>query len=106
MVDKASSDTASCAGSLVVVLQPHDVIFPEIVAQLDLDEDQRPRAGIPDAMGRPDGDVDALANVQVAQGAVEGHPRGPRDHRPVLGAPSVRLVAQAMAGRDLDALDL
>src|SRR5258708_5507537 len=71
------------SGPSVVVVEAHDVVLAEVVALLDLDEDQRAVARVGDPVGGAQGDVDGLAHTELVVGAVEGHQGGAGDHEPV-----------------------
>ena len=92
--------------SAVVVLQAFDVIFPEIVPGLDLDEDHGFGADVLDAVGAFTRDIDVLADRKDARHAVDRHARGAAVDEPVLFAPLVALEAQSLGRVDRDLLDL
>jgi len=90
----------------VVVVEPGDVILAEVVAELYLDEHQVRRAGVLDPVGGPPGDVDGLTSGDRQLGTVQGDDAVARHHEPMFGSPLMALVAEALARRHCDPLDL
>ena len=85
----------------VVVLQSLDVVFSEIIATLNLDEDQKAGADVFDAVRRTDRNVDGVARRQQDLRAVERDFGLTSHSHPVLGAPGVgksRLVGEFIHG--------
>src|ERR1700761_1370330 len=93
-------------GPAVVVVQPDDVVFAEVVAVLDLDEHQRHGTGVVDPVRGAGRHVHGVAPLDLGELAVQGHDPGTADHEPVFRPPGVPLVAEALPGVDLDRLDL
>src|ERR1044072_500703 len=91
---------------VVVVFEACDVVLAEVVAALNLYEDKCLFAGVRDAVRRADGDVHGLAGRERNVLPVERDARAPRDDHPVLRAPRVPLIAQALARQNIYALDL
>src|ERR1035441_4922693 len=90
----------------VVVVQPHDVILAEVVAVLHFDEDQRILAGVVDPMRHPDGNIDGLTRPDRDHLAVKGDGALAGHHEPVLRPAGMPLIAEPVAGRHGDRLDL
>src|SRR4026207_306439 len=85
----------SCASK--IVLKTNDVVFAKIVSALHFDEDQIVRAGVFDAVGRTDGNVDRFAIAHCDLAAVESYFCGAGNHNPVLRALRVFLVTQTLS---------
>src|SRR3954447_10465612 len=89
------------AGSAVVVFEPFDVVFAEVLAVLHLDEHEQVVAGVRHAMRRPARDVDRPPRLEPVRPAVERDLSGAGDDDPVLSPPAVALIAQAPTRIDL-----
>src|SRR6266404_4944761 len=94
------------AGAAKVVLQPHDVILAEIAAALHFNEDQQLGAGILDAMGSSDVDVDRFACQDSDFFVVKRNFGSAGNDEPVLCALRMFLITQSLAGQHFDAFDL
>jgi hypothetical protein len=90
----------------VVVVKADDIVLAEIVAVLDLNEHQWNMTGVLDPVGDTARNIDSIPWADLDGAAVKGDDPMPRDHEPVLGAPRMRLVTEALAGAHLDRLDL
>src|SRR5881296_152511 len=88
----------------VVVGEPHNVIFADVVAALHLDDVQRHRAGILQTVRRSLRDARALVDVEIEDAFAAGDPRGAGRDDPVLAAPVMVLERQAPAWLDRHAL--
>ena len=96
-------------GAVDVVLETFDDIFAEVIAALDFDEDQQPAIApaVGDAAFRAQGFKDSAAGLDAELAFVERYGRRPAHHG--LQCPSRRewcLIAKALRGQHLDALDL
>ena len=96
--------TALCA--VVVVGKAGDVVFAEIGAELDFDEDERSGAVVVDAVFGVDRDVDDGAGADGRLAIVERDDAGAGHDRPFFGAAVMELVAQAVARIHFDTFDL
>src|SRR3989454_4442704 len=90
----------------IVICQPHDVVFAEIVAALHLDDVQWHRARVLQTVRRSLRNARALVDVEIEDTLAAGDPRGAGRDNPVLAAPMVVLERQAPARLDRHALDL
>ena len=72
--------------SSVVVLQALDVIFAEVSPSLDFDEDQRLFAGVFNAMGSSNRNVNRIACGEKDLCAIECDPAAPGDSHPMFGS--------------------
>jgi len=91
-------------GASEVIFEAHDVVFAEVVAALDFDEDESITAGILDAVRGTEGDVNRLAERDDDLSSVECHfGRAANDH-PMLGAARVLLITQTLSRRNFDTL--
>jgi hypothetical protein len=93
-------------GAAIVVLQPNNIIFSEIVPHLDFYKDQRDVARVHDSVYRTLEYVNGLPRLE--QGLLfpdcdQGHTA---DHGPVLCTVPVLLETQPLAWLDDDLLDL
>lgn len=75
----------------VVVRDSFDIILSKIVPRLDLDEGRLLVSRIPEAMGRPAGDIDGIARPEGNLPIFDGRHRLPADQVPVLRPTSVAL---------------
>lgn len=57
-------------------------------------------------MGGPDRDVDRLSGNEIALRSLDIDKRMPADHKPMLSAMLVALIAESVSRLDFDALDL
>ena len=89
-------------GAAVVVLEAADVVLAEVVAVLDLDDEQRLVVEVGDAVGHAEGDHDRLALVQHDGVLADLTGRDAGDDVPVLGAAFVGLEREPLAGLDLE----
>jgi hypothetical protein len=87
-----------------IVFQADNVVFAEIFAGLDFDEDQQVLAGVEDAVGRFLGDIHGLSRIQGDFFALQSNYRPSPDDHPVFGPLLVFLVAQPLSGKDFDPL--
>src|SRR3981189_747645 len=78
----------------VTVLEAHDVVFAQIRARLHLDDFQRHRARVLDAMLHADRDVGRLVLFQKEDLLAARDARGAGHHHPVLGAVMMHLQRQ------------
>src|SRR5512139_2925645 len=92
--------------SAEIVLQPLDVVLPEVLPHLHLDHDQVFPADALDAVQCAQGDVDVLPRGKPQPFAAARHFRLAPDHLPVLRPETVPLEAQPPAGADDELLDL
>src|SRR3954452_2556916 len=93
----------------VVVVEAHDVVLAEIVALLDLDEDEDLATGLRrvlDAVPAALGDVDALAGQEVVHDVVERPLSLACHHDPVFGTTVMELVAEPLTRVDGESLHL
>src|SRR5437899_11760566 len=88
----------------VVVGESHNVIFAHVVAALHLDDVQRHRAGVLQAVRRSLRDARALVDVEIENALATRNPRGAGRDDPVLAAPVMGLERQATAPLAPDAL--
>src|SRR5215831_14181042 len=98
--------TPNSAMAAVVVGEALDVVFAEVRAVLHLDEHERTRTPVRDAVCGAHRDVDRLSGSDDLFDIVEGHDGVALDDEPVLGSLAVPLVAQPVSGIDGHALDL
>ncbi len=89
-----------------VVLQADDVVLTEVVAVLDLDEDQVLATRVLDPVCGAEGDVDRASRPDADADTVEGDDAVALEDEPMLGPTVVHLVAEALPGKDHDALHL
>jgi hypothetical protein len=94
------------SGSAKIVLQAHDVVFAEIIASLNLDKDQIFVAGVFNAVGGADSDIDRLAGADSDLTTVECDTSCSFDDEPVLGALRVFLVTESLTRQHLDTFNL
>src|ERR1700731_3638187 len=90
----------------VTVLEAHYVVFAEIRAGLYLDDFQRHRARVLDAMLHADRDVGRLVLFEKENFLAARDARRAGHHHPVLGAVMMQLQRQGGAGLYLQALHL
>jgi hypothetical protein len=76
---------------MVVVLQAHDVVFAEVIAELHFDENEQLRAAVADAVFGFDRDVHMLAAREFDFLVAAGHIGHALHHNPMLTAPRVFL---------------
>jgi hypothetical protein len=105
-VDRSISGQCLRLQPPVIVVQADNVILAEVVAMLNLNEQQGDRARVLNAMGSAAGDIDGISGVHLDGAAIQGDHALPCDHEPVLRAALVPLVAQPLARADLERLDL
>src|SRR5262249_32496271 len=89
-----------------VVLEANDIVFAEIVAALHFDEDQIFFAGVLNAVGSADGNVDRLAGTNRDLTTVERDLRRSADDEPVFRTLRVLLITQSFSGQHFDPFDL
>jgi len=89
-----------------IILQPNDVILPEVVPSLNLNENEVIFPDIFDSMGDAGPNIHGLSLRHHDFVAVKGDSCAADHGHPMLGAMGVLLVAQTFARQDLDALDL
>src|SRR5512139_2907699 len=94
------------SGAAEVVLEPFDVVLPEVLPHLHLDHDEVFPADALDAVQGAEGDVDVLPRGKPQPFAAARHFRLAPDHLPVLRPETVPLEAQPPAGADDELLDL
>src|SRR4029453_15713851 len=94
------------AGPPVVVLLAHDVVFAEIGAVLDLDDDDGHAPHVLGAMPGAPRHRDRLARAEPPAAAADGDLGSARHDHPVLGAAAMPLEAEAMAGLHHEPLHL
>src|SRR5215831_12663075 len=94
------------ADAAEVVLEANDVVLAEVLAVLDLDEHELGCTGVLDAMRRAALDVDGHSGPAFDLAVVQRHEAVPAHDEPVLGAPSVPLIAQPFARLHDDLLHL
>src|SRR5689334_1203202 len=90
----------------VLVLQPNDVVLAEVVAGLDLDDDELLGRRILEAMLVARGNEGGLVGAHHELALAVHDLRRAGDHDPVLAAVMVELQGEARARLHLDALDL
>lgn len=90
----------------IVVLKSNDVVLASVLAQLDLDDDQRLVVVIGNPVGVTEWYVDALACASRGLMIPDGAGGGSSDDHPVLSAVFVGLKRQPRMRVHLDALDL
>src|SRR5438477_11935766 len=83
-----------------------DVVFAEIVAELQLDDVQRIGSEVFEPVDRAAPNVDRFRAHEIDHPLARRHGGGAGDHRPVLAALLVTLERQAPAGIDDEALHL
>ena len=83
--------------SAVGILQPHDVVLPQIGAGLDLDQGQRDLAGVFQAVDAAQRQIDAFVLAHDQRFVVARHPGGAVHHDPVFGAMEMALQRQLPA---------
>ena len=81
-----------------IVLKPLNIILPEIVSGLDLDEDEETISGIGNPVAGTAGDIHRHTGRERHFVAVHLNQRLSLDEMPVLGAPAVGLEAGPFAG--------
>ena len=90
----------------VIVLEPGDVVFAEIVAPLNFDENQIFISRIFNSVRAPDGDVDSPARLDIYDFSVESYSRQSLDDHPVFCPPGMLLIAEPLARKHFYAFDL
>src|SRR5512139_2828618 len=93
-------------GAAEVVLEPFDVVLPEVFPHLHLDHNEIFPADALDAVQGPEGDVDVLPRRKPQPFAPARHRRLAPDHLPVLRPEPVPLEAQTLSGADDELFDL
>ncbi len=88
-----------------VVAQTHDVVFAEVAAALNFDEDELLVAGILDAVSRAERNINCLARRHNVIMTVERHFADARNHHPMLRALAVLLITESFARQHFDALN-
>jgi hypothetical protein len=90
----------------VVVRYPFDIVLSKIFPRLDLDEGHLILARVPEAMGRPAGDINGAPRPQGDLPVFNGRDRLSTDEVPVLSPAAVALETQALSRKNADPLDL
>jgi hypothetical protein len=94
------------SGSPEIVVDTLDIVLTEIVADLNLDEDQRVRAGVAYSVKLAGANIHGIADSNVTGLAIEDNLAGPTDDKPVLRPMSMKLVTEAFAGINNDLFNL
>src|SRR5690606_28402491 len=102
----ALSGATVASGSVVDVLEAHDVVLPEIVPALDLDELDRDIAEVLEAVNRTQWNMDVLVRSENAHVSIHCDLSQSADDDPMLGPVPVLLKRKAPVRVDDDALDL
>src|SRR4029077_6423698 len=87
------------------ILQPYDVVFAKIAANLHLDQFERNLAGIGEPMNAPNGDIDRLVFVHVADVIAGRDLSSPLHDDPMFRPVEVLLQREQAAGLHDNALD-
>src|SRR5512134_1240677 len=93
-------------GAAEIVLEPLDVVLPEVLAHLHLDHDEVVPADAFDAVQGAERDIDVLPRGKPHPLAPARNLRLPPDHLPVLRPEPVTLETQPFAGADDKLFDL
>src|SRR5580658_8358376 len=104
MAARYGAPPSSCPA--VIVLDANDIVLAEITAGLNLDKFEIDLAGVGEAMGRADRQIDRFVLMDVFNPAIKRHLGGAAHHHPMLRPMMVLLQGQAPAGPDDDALNL
>src|SRR5258707_12359154 len=100
------SPSAGRSLASVTVLEAHYIVFAEIRARLHLDDLERHRARVLDAMLHADRNVSGLVLFEKEHLLAARDARRAGHHHPVLGAVMMQLQRQRGAGVYLQALHL
>src|SRR5205085_992701 len=92
--------------SAVIILKPLNIVFTEVCAALDFDEDQRLKSHVLDAMSRAARDIHRAAGIDGDFTAIESHFSRTLYHHPVFGPAFVFLVTQTLVRQDFNAFNL
>jgi hypothetical protein len=96
---------SSLITSFVIVFEPHDVVFAEIVAELNFDERERMICAVAETVNGFGGNVKVFAHLELEFPVAANDRRDAVDNDPVLAAPRVALQAQARARFDFKPFD-
>src|SRR5262245_4566114 len=92
--------------SAEIVLKADDVVFAEVRSSLDLDEDEHLFSRVSHTMSNAGRNVHSLSLGQHRFDTVECHQRPPQNRHPMFGAMRMLLIAQSLAGKHFNTLDL
>jgi hypothetical protein len=89
----------------IVILQSDDVVFPEIISGLDLNKNQRRRAGIRYSVYGASRDLHGLSGLEYTLAFSHRNARNAAHDCPLLGTMRVLLETQTLTRFDGDFLD-
>src|SRR3954471_298500 len=88
------------------VFKAHDVVLAQVAAGLDFDQIERLASRVLQAVLRAEWDEGRFVLAHIEHLLATSHPRGPRDHDPMLRAMLVHLQRKALPRLHHDALHL
>src|SRR6202022_2576951 len=94
------------SAAIIDILEPDNIVFPQVRTGLHLDQFEVDPAGIRHSMHATDRQIDRLILMHKMDLIVAGDLGRPLDDDPMLGAMEMLLQGQALAWLHDDALDL
>ena len=91
---------------MIIILQPDNIIFTQIAAELNFNYFQRALRSVRQAMHLTAGNITVLPDLQIEFARIERYMRRALRHHPVLAAVLVFLQTDLLPRMNLDALDL